>query len=407
MTLHSSWSATGPATAATVRELNFRTVWAAIRAWAPVSRAEIARLTGISKPTVSAVLEELVAVGLVGETTDASRGFTYGAVFFAPRAPAAYVLAFDSGARRLRGVLAGIDGLPVARRDVAVRGWEAARVVEAAAGLAAELTEAAGVVRHEVRHAVIGVPGVVDRRDERVWQASNIPGLEGFAAAEAFRTALGLPCTVENDIDLAALGEDAGGIGSAAESFVFLSVGTGVGAGLVLGRRLHRGFQGAAGELDNAFDERSGPSNDPCAGAVLEFAAPRFEGRPDVKKLTTERIFAWARKGDPAALEVVDEVARRVASHAAVVAAVVDVELVILGGGIGLNGDLLLERVRRRLAERLPYPPRVEVSVLGDGAVLAGAAAVGAAAAVEEIIRERFEGSGTARSAVVSWRDRG
>ena len=70
-------------------------------------------------------------------------------------------------------------------------------------------------------------------------------------------------------------------------------------------------------------------------------------------------------------------------------AAVADVELVILGGGIGLNGDLLLERVALRLQERLPYPPRLEVSALGDSAVLTGAAAVAASVAVEQVIRER------------------
>jgi predicted NBD/HSP70 family sugar kinase len=385
MSMQTSWTAGGPATSATVRELNLRTVWGAIGAHCPISRAEIARLTGISKPTVSAVLEELLAIGLVAETTDESRGFTYGAVFFAPRPAAAYALGFDVGARHLRGVLAGLDGAPAARLDVDVAGLDAAAIAGASGRLAEDLARAAGVDRAAVRHAVVGVPGVVDRRDGRVWQALNVPGMDGFDARSAFAEATGMPVTVENDIHLAALGEQSKGTGGAAESFVFLSVGTGVGAGLVLGNVLHRGFKGAAGEIDNAFDEGSYDLNDPCAQAILEYAARVIPGEP-----STEQVFGMARGGDPVALQVVDDEARRIASYAAVVSAVVDVELVVLGGGIGLNGDLLLDRVRRHLDARLPYPPRVEVSALGDGAVLVGAAAVGASAVVEQIIGERF-----------------
>ena len=88
-------------------------------------------------------------------------------------------------------------------------------------------------------------------------------------------------------------------------------------------------------------------------------------------------IFAAARGGDAVARAVVDEEARRIALHVVPVAAVADVALVVLGGGIGANGDLLLDPVRRLLAEWLPYPPRVEVSSLGEAAVLTGALAVG------------------------------
>ena len=387
------------ATSATVRELNLRTVWGVIGASAPISRAEISRATGISKPTVSAVLEDLLQIGLVAETADASRGFTYGAVFFKPRPEAAYAVAFDVGALHLRGALAGLDGAEVVRRDADVDGLDAPGMVAASVTLAAELAAAAGVAPESVRHAVIGVPGVVDRHDGRVWQAANVAGMEGFPARERFGAALGMPVTVENDIHLAAHGEYARGSGGTADSFLFLSIGTGVGAGLVLGGSLHRGFKGAAGELDDAFEpeytdrgdgtlEPSVPARtDPCAGAIMQYAAGKLPAEPD---LTPERVFALARAGDPAALDVVHEEARRIANYAAVASAVVDVELVVLGGGIGLNGDLLLDPVAEHLAKRLPYPPRLETSALGSGAVLAGAASLGASLTVEQLIREYF-----------------
>jgi predicted NBD/HSP70 family sugar kinase len=304
-------------------------------------------------------------------------------------------------------------------------------MVAAAAHLAQELIAAAGVAPATVRHAVAGVPGVVDRHTGRVWQALNIPALNGYAIATELEAALGVPLTVENDIDLAALGEHTHGTGAAAESFAFLSVGTGVGAGLVLHGHLHRGHSGAAGELDSAFDAEGFAANDPCAAAILEFAAPwaaELLGRDAAastpaptcasalagaavagaagpvsaaaaaatatasgaaESLTTERIFDLARAGHATATTIVDEVARRITAYISVLAAVADVELIILGGGIGLNGDLLLQRVAHRLHDRLPYPPRLEVSALGDSAVLTGAASVAASVAVEQVIRER------------------
>jgi predicted NBD/HSP70 family sugar kinase len=193
---------------------------------------------------------------------------------------------------------------------------------------------------------------------------------------------------LENDINLAALGEQWRGVARGVDDFLFLSIGTGMGAGLVLRGELHRGRNGAAGELDYAF-VGVGPDADPCAAAVSvlaqELAAthggvtsllPPFEPRP---------IFAAARAGDPLARAIVAEEARRIALHVLPVAAVADVDLVVLGGGIGANGDLLLEPIRTHLAGALPYPPRVEVSALGEAAVLTGALATGVRAARENV----------------------
>ena len=100
-------------------------------------------------------------------------------------------------------------------------------------------------------------------------------------------------------------------------------------------------------------------------------------------------IFGAARAGDALALAVVDEAARRIAVHIAPIAAVADLELVVLGGGIGANGDLLLAPIRERLAAQLPFPPRLEVSSLGDAAVLTGALAIGLRSALDNAFTQR------------------
>jgi predicted NBD/HSP70 family sugar kinase len=156
-----------------------------------------------------------------------------------------------------------------------------------------------------------------------------------------------------------------------------------MGSGLVLGGELHRGRNGAAGEIDFAL-VGVGETVDPSAAQVSELAQELAGLVADPRA-----VFAAARRGDAGALAVVDEVARRIALHLAPIAAVADVELVVLGGGIGANGDLLLEPIGRRLAEWLPFPPRVAVSALGEAAVLTGAVAVGLQAALENVFARR------------------
>jgi len=202
---------------------------------------------------------------------------------------------------------------------------------------------------------------------------------------------LGTRVGVENDVNLAAVGERWQGLGQGVGNFGFLSVGTGVGMGLVLDGKLYRGSSGAAGEVGylpigadphdrhvqrrGAFEEAAGG-----AGVVRIAHEAGMKG-----SLTPKRVFALARKGDPLAERVVETEARRLALGLAVVTAVVDLELVILGGGIGGNADLLLEPVERELRALSPLRPRVVASALGDDAVLQGALATALAAAQDRL----------------------
>jgi predicted NBD/HSP70 family sugar kinase len=378
------------ATPPLLKRLNERTVLEAIRADAPISRAEISRRAGISKPTVSMALQTLLDAGLVREALPGPARPSYGAVFFEPVPEAAFVLGLDVGARFVRGALCDLRGTIRARQDVELRGPAAADVVETIGQLSTSLLDAAGIDVQLVDSTVIGVPGVVDRASGRV-HITHFESLEGFGLADALRDRLHRPVTLENDINLAALGEQRQGIAHGVENFVFLSIGTGLGAGVVLHGELHRGRNGAAGEVDFAL-AGLGEDVDPCASAVSALAERMVEGngRTTITPPYEARaIFAAARTGDTLARAVVDETARRIALHIGPIAAVTDVELVVLGGGLGANGDLLLGPVRERLAAWLPYPPRVEVSSLGEAAVLTGALAVGLRSALENVFDRR------------------
>ena len=379
------------ATPPLLKRLNERAVLEEIRSGAPISRAQISRRAGISKPTVSLALQSLLEHGLVRETSHDPGRPSYGAVYFEPTPDAAFVLGFDLGARFVRGAACDLTGEIRARQDVELPATDAETAVETIAGLRTSLVEAAGIPEHVIDGVVVGVPGVVESQTGRINLALNVPGLEGRPFDADLNDRLGLPVTLENDINLAALGEHWRGVARGVDNFAFLSIGTGLGAGIVLRGELHRGHHGAAGEVDYALGGLQ-DELDPSAAAVSALAAQLVDGRPDTglaPPYDVRAIFAEARGGDRVARDVVEEVARRIAMHLAPIAAVADVGLVVLGGGLGANGDLLLEPVRRLLAEWMPYPPRVEVSSLGEAAVLTGALAVGLRSALDSVFVNR------------------
>ena len=370
------------ATPRLLKHLNERTVLDTIRDAAPISRAEISRRAGISKPTVSLALESLVAAGLVREAKHDPDGPSYGAVFFEPVPEAAVVLGLDLGARFLRGAICDLAGNVRARQDVGLSRPHADSALEAISTLRDRLVRASGL-------------DTVDADTGRISLVENVEGLDGRDVRADLSDRLGVPAVIENDINLAAVGERWRGIAQGVDDFAFLSIGTGLGCGVVLDGELRRGHNGAAGELDYI---RAGADSDfdPCAGAVSSLAAATVSSDGArtslVPPFDARAIFAAARQGDEAAEAVVVEEARRIAMHIVPLAAVADVALVVLGGGLGANGDLLLGPVRERLRAWLPYPPHVEVSTLGDAAVLTGALAVGLRAARDNVFVRRASG---------------
>ena len=287
------------ATAPLLKDLNERTVLEAIRAGAPISRAEISRRVGISKPTVSLALQSLLDAGLVREATHDPAGPSYGAVFFEPVDEAALVLGIDVGARFLRGALCDLGGGVRARHDV--EGADAQTALAAVAAAARHAGGRRGPARRRHRRRRGRRP-----RRRRGADRPRAPRRQrsrdgGPAFGAELEERLGVPVRIDNDINLAALGEQWRGVARGVDDFAFLSIGTGLGAGLVLHGELLRGRHGAAGELDFVA-AGAGLDIDPCAAAVSALAA-RLAGAPGaVTALTApfdvRGVFEAARRGD-------------------------------------------------------------------------------------------------------------
>jgi predicted NBD/HSP70 family sugar kinase len=208
-----------------------------------------------------------------------------------------------------------------------------------------------------------------------------------------------MPVVIENDVNMAAVGERWKGLAQERDHFVAISIGTGIGMGVVMNGELHRGSRGAAGEIDflplgaDPFQGHRGHGPLEWAGtgpALLD----RLEARlADGATSSIERgddvaaIFRAAEEGDALANELVDLEARLIAMAIAAVSAVVDPDLVVLGGGIGAN-HVLLEPVRAYVARIFPRPVEIQISALGDGAAFYGALAAGLRVAREELLAQ-------------------
>jgi predicted NBD/HSP70 family sugar kinase len=305
---------------------------------------------------------------------------------------AGWVVGLDVGRDWVRAAIADVSGEIVARHDERARVRSAASLIgqlgEISHGLAAE----AGIRWRQVTFAMVGSPGVFEPTRGQVALAHNLPGWGRQGLVEAVQRELGTNTAFENDVNLAAMGERWRGLGRDVDDFVYLHVGTGVGLGLVFDGELFRGASGAAGEIaylpigtPDPHEPRSRRRGalERSLGAEGVVAAARREGMR--APLTAKRVFDAARKGDDRALRVVDSVAEWIARAIASVVPVVDPDLVILGGGIGHNGDLLLEPVTTELRALSPFLPRLAVSALGEDAAVVGAVAMALRAAQERL----------------------
>jgi predicted NBD/HSP70 family sugar kinase len=387
-----------------LRAINERTVLELVRRLGPVSRAQIARESVLSKPTVSQALAALLDSNLVREAGRTSGGRGPAAVLYELNPRAGWVVGIDVGRAFVRAAVANLSGDIVARRDqrTRIRSSEAliAEIGEIAHGLASE----AGIRWRDVTFATVGSPGVIEPSTGQVALAYALPGWGREGVVDAVQRELGTKIAFENDVNLAALGERWHGLGKGLDHFVFLHVGTGVGAGLVLNGELFRGASGAAGEVaylplvgdprDRAFRRRG--ALDTVAGAAGVVEAARRLGM--AAPVSSKKVFAAARRGDRIARKVVEREAELIALAIASIVPVVDPELVILGGGIGANGDLLIEPVERELAALSPIRPRIEVSALGEEATLHGAVYV----ALERAQDQLFSRAGATAAARAS-----
>ncbi|BDZ54021.1 ROK family protein [Agromyces marinus] len=318
------------------------------------------------------------------------------------RAGADHVVGIDLGGTKVRAGIArrAADAEPLAVIERATVPGGGRGLVDQLATLVRELAAVAGTGQPAVDGAPgarvadgapgapgtvaaigIGGAGVPDTTAGGFDRAPNLGDLASFSLADELAFELACPVVIENDVNVAALGELAGGVGREHDCFAFVSVGTGIGMGLVLERRIVRGAGNAAGEI--GYLPIGADPSEPSShrrGALEEVVAGDALARRYGDAVTAREVFARAEAGDARALASIDEEAKWIAHAIAAVDAVVDPGRYVLGGGIGTRPELL-GRIHPWLARLGRGGLPVTISELGDSAPVLGALRLAADAA--------------------------
>ena len=387
-----------------LRQINSAHVVAALRGAGPLSLSDLAARTGLSRPTVGQVVEQLHAGGLLAWVEPGQDGLPRSgrpARLVRFRSEAAHVVGIDIGRHKALVTVADLAGTVVAQHREDASGASSSADLLAVLRTAARGALAdAGIRRTDVASVAAGTPGLVDWPRGAVMLAPGLPGWK-IELARELRRSFRCPVQVENDANLAALAERRHGLARDAHTLVFVYWGERVGAGVLIGDQLHRGAANAAGEIGFlALDEGAtavpdqlgrGPfermvgaeaiaeagrdaaarHGGPLAGLGLNGSDPGGDARVDSRG--AEAVFAAAAQGDPAGVEAVHTIARRFARGLAPVLLVLDPDLVVIGAGVSRAGSALLTAIRDSVGPLTLVPPRLELSRLGDEAVALGA----------------------------------
>ena len=385
-----------------MREMNQRLLLTKLFDDGPATRPRLAQLAGLSQPTVFAALDDLERAGLVRQTGRPLKPQGRPAAVYEANPSAGQVIGVDIGRSWIHVALADLTGQIHAEQTEPNTAGSADTLVELVVASVSRIKNQVHTRRQPRTHTVIGSPGVLDPGEGRVLYAANLPGWHRSGVAQALSEQLGGSITIDNDANLAALAEHSYGAAQGVDDFAYIHIGTGLGVGLILGGQIYRGRRGAAGEvgyLPIGGDRPQTLSGQPMRGMLEEVLAAdavvrraRWAGLTG--KVTAERVFRLAREGHPIGRQAVAEEGKHLAQLLAAVSAFIDPELIVVGGGIGQNLDLLLPTAIESLSLLTPMKPSVVVSALGSEAVVRGTIARGVTLTRELVFREYIAQAG-------------
>ena len=413
-----------------IKELNRSRILECLQRGEPLSRVELAERTGISLPAVAKLVKEMEQEGLVVPVGEGPSSGGRRPLLYAYNSRIAYVVGLDVGASKTAGGILDLDGNVVAAASIPTHGSDSspATVLSRIKGLVEELLAEAGVDRRKVMGIGIGVPGIPDPEGRVVTLAPGLhqdqsrlveqamgnghpadgvaaPGSvsggdareEAIPLGEYLRKELGCPVYMENDVNAILRGEVWKGALQGARHAVCVTIGTGIGVGLLVNGEVYSGARGSAGEIGYWLIGSLGPIARPTGyGPFESFAAgpgiarryvarlkARGHGSPvldlaggDARNITARLVAEGALLGDPLALDVWRETADMVGVALANLCSLMDPEVLVVGGGVArAPRSLFLDPVCRIIETLVPFPPRVVPSQLGEQAGIYGAVA--------------------------------
>lgn len=383
------------------RQVSIERVMRAVANYGPLSRASLAKHLGLSKQTISEVMQLLEARGWVQSSGQTKGHVGRRAITYELNPNCAGVVVVDLGGTKIRACVANLVGEIIAEKSMLASPKGGESVLRQIADMIERLLEDASILKNRINLTVIGVPGVFIETSGRVLMAPNIEGFDKMDVRTKLQNRLNLKVVIKNDVNLAAkgehwLGEESEHLG--ANNLVFIAVGTGIGVGIIINGELVEGSGGMAGEIGYIPVSRSNTDEndileDHLSGVALAKRYANAYGQP----FTAKKIFELAENGDANALRFIEDLVEILARTIISLNFVINPNKFVLGGSIGSSG-LLRNILLQKLARSRWQVPAVEISSTGHYAALAGGVAIGLEQTQHDLFAATFgEGIGAGR----------
>lgn len=370
-------------TAPGMRSINRSAILEILRTNSPISRSEISQRLHVSLPTVMRIIDGLIEENLVRPNGKTERSGGRARAMLEFNGSAYLCIGLDLGGTKLYGGVADLNGKIVYEARISHNQTQADESFEVLCEFIDKLIEVANGTGLPLLGIGLGVPGATDLTTGKVTIAPSL-GWFDFPLKTRMEARYNLPILIENDVNLAALGEFWAQPRDV-ENLVLITIGTGIGAGVIVNRVLYRGSHNMAGEIGYTLPDRSslgqtfsgfGALEQLASGNGIAMRARKFLNGDGIKQglenITAEEVFAAARKGEIWANEILSETVDYLAQAIAFIHQLLDPDVIILGGGVSREADLLIQPILNRLRGSIPSLPRIEASRIGDQAAITG-----------------------------------
>ncbi len=374
-------------TSAEMRSVNRSAVLDYIRRNSPVARSVMAHDLKLSLPTVMRIVDELIAHGWVRPTGTKEWSSSRRRDLLEYYKDGHAVIGVDLGGTKMFGALANIGGEIIGEQTINGHGTSGEASYAMLEEIICELMRVPRLRGQKIRGIAVGAPGVTRTQAGIVEWAPSL-NWRDYPLKQKLEKRFRLPCIVDNDVNLAALGEQWFGAGDGAHNIVLIAIGTGVGAGLIVDGMLYRGHNNAAGEvgflvssraeLDQQYEKFGALESVISGTGIAERAQRSLSGKLSHERLaqiTSQEVFEAYRRREEWSIPLINETVDYLSIAIVNISTLLDPELIILGGGVSESADVLLTAVQARIQHILPKTPTLKVSTLGRRAAVMGAIA--------------------------------
>jgi glucokinase len=372
-------------TASAMRDINRSAILEIIRRESPIARSTIAHQLDISLPTVMRIVDGLIDEGFVRlhGGTEWSGGRRRPLLEF--NAGGRLILGVDMGGTKMYGALSDLGGNILDEVNIARHGTNGEDSFKRLTTLIDTLLDSPKLGERQVHGIGVGAPGVTLHKEGIVTWANTLHW-NNFPLKQRLSELYPLPITVDNDVNLAAMGELWFGAGQNTQNMVMIAIGTGIGAGIIIDGALYRGAHEASGEIGNMLTgneflgrnfQNFGALESVASGTgIAERACIALKGKlpkEELENLTAEEVFEAAKQKQAWATMIIKETVDYLAIAIANLAVTFDPDLIILGGGVSQSAEMLVEPILQRMEGAIPMLPKLVVSDLGLRAGVMGA----------------------------------